>query len=74
MEFNTVLSAIGSVGFPIVACIAIAVFFSKINDNYRQDLKEMNASHKEEIKNLSDVIAQNTLVIQKLCDKLDNIK
>lgn len=74
MDFNTVLSAIGSVGFPIVACIAIAVFFSKINDNYRQDLKEMNASHKEEIKNLSDVIAQNTLVIQKLCDKLDNIK
>ena len=63
MDFNTVLAAIGSVGFPIVACIAIAVFFSRINDNYRTDLKE-----------LSDVISQNTLVIQRLCDKLDDLK
>ena len=74
MDFTTVLQAIGTVGFPIVACIAIAVFFSKINENYRSDIKELNASHKEEIKQLSDVIAQNTLVIQKLCDKLEQIK
>lgn len=74
MDFATVLQAIGTVGFPIVACIAIAVFFSKINDNYRSDIKELNTSHKEEIKQLSDVIASNTLVLQKLCDKLDSIK
>ena len=74
MDFNTVLAAISSVGFPIVACIAIAVFFSRINDNYRTDLKELNAAHKDEIKNLSDVISQNTLVIQRLCDKLDDLK
>ena len=74
MDFTTVLQAIGTVGFPIVACVAIAVFFSKINENYRSDIKELNASHKEEIKQLSDVIAQNTLVIQKLCDKLEQIK
>lgn len=74
MDFTTVLQAIGTVGFPIVACIAIALFFSKINENYRSDIKELNASHKEEIKQLSDVIAQNTLVIQKLCDKLEQIK
>lgn len=74
MDFATVLQAIGTVGFPIVACIAIAVFFSKVNDNYRNDIKELNASHKDEIKQLSDVIASNTLVLQKLCDKLDSIK
>ena len=74
MDFASVLQAIGTVGFPIVACIAIAVFFSKINDNYRADIKELNTSHKEEIKQLSDVVASNTLVLQKLCDKLDSIK
>lgn len=74
MDFASVLQAIGTVGFPIVACIAIAVFFSRINDNYRNDIKELSASHKEEIKQLSDVIASNTLVLQKLCDKLDSIK
>lgn len=73
MDFASVLQAIGTVGFPIVACIAIAVFLSRIIDNYRNDIKELNASHKDEIKMLSDVIASNTLVLQKLCDKLDSI-
>lgn len=71
MDFQSVLTAIGTVGFPIVACCAIAYFFAKANDNYRNDLKEQNAEHKEEIKNLADVISRNTLVIQSLCDKLD---
>ena len=73
MDFATVLQAIGTLGFPIVACIAMAFFFSKINENYRADIKELNTSHKEEIKQLSDIIASNTLVLQKLCDKLDSI-
>lgn len=74
MDFNTIITAIGSLGFPIVGCIVIAWFFYHVNENYRNDIKELNASHKNEIKQLSDVIASNTLVLQKLCDKLDSIK
>lgn len=74
MDFQAILTAIGTVGFPICACIMIGWFFAKTNDNYRNDLKELNANHKDEIKQLSDVIAANTLVIQKLCDSLDDIK
>ncbi|MBR4954557.1 MAG: hypothetical protein IKY46_01425 [Clostridia bacterium] len=74
MDFQTIITAIGTVGFPICACIAIAVFFNKVNENYRADIKELNSSHKEEINNLSNIIAQNTLALQKLCDKLDSIK
>ena len=43
-------------------------------ENYRNDLKEINASHKEEVKAMTDAIANNTLVIQKLVDSLDDIK
>ena len=74
MDFQAILTAIGTVGFPICACIMIGWFFAKTNDNYRNDLKELNANHKDEIKQLSDVIAANTLVIQKLCHSLDDIK
>ena len=74
MDLNTILTAIGTVGFPIVACIAIAWFFNKVNENYRNDIKELSASHKEEVKAMTEAINQNTLVIQKLCDSLDNIK
>lgn len=74
MDFNTIASLIGSLGFPIVACIVIGWYFSKVNDNYRNDIKEITASHKEEISQLSSVIQANTLVIQKLCDSLDDLK
>ena len=71
---NDILTAIGTVGFPIVACIEIAWFFNKVNENYRNDIKELSASHKEEVKAMTEAIQQNTLVIQKLCDSLDDIR
>lgn len=74
MDINTILQAIATVGFPICACIVIGWYFAKVNDNYRNDIKEINAAHKEEINQLSGVIQSNTLVIQKLCDSLDDLK
>ncbi len=71
MDFQSILTAISSLGFPIVACIAIAWFFNKVNDNYRQDIKALQASQKEETKALVDAVNNNTLIIQKLCDKID---
>ena len=62
MDINTILQAIATVGFPICACIVIGWYFAKVNDNYRNDIKEINASHKEEINQLSGVIQSNTLV------------
>ncbi len=74
MDIQMILTAIGTVGFPIVACCAMAYFFAKVNDNYRNDIKELQASHKEEVKAMTDAINQNTLVIQKLCDSLDDLR
>lgn len=74
MDIQMILTAIGTVGFPIVACCGMAYFFAKVNDNYRNDIKELNASHKEEVKAMTDAISNNTLVIQKLVDSLDDIR
>lgn len=74
MDIQMILTAIGTVGFPIVACCAMAYFFTKVNDNYRNDIKELNASHKEEVKAMTEAISNNTLVIQKLVDSLDDIR
>lgn len=71
MDANTLITLIGSVGFPIVACIAMAVFFAKVNDNYRNDIKEIQATHKEEVKAMTDAINNNTLVIQRLIDNME---
>lgn len=71
MDFNLVITAIGSLGFPIVACVAMAIFFREVNNNYRNDLKEANNNHKNEIDKLTEAINNNTLVITKLIDRMD---
>lgn len=68
MSFSEVLQAITTIGFPIVACIGIAIFFNKINENYRMDIKEINALHHDEMKNMTEAVNNNTLALQKLTD------
>lgn len=72
MDANTVVTLIGSLGFPIVACLGMAWFFAKVNDNYRSDIKEMNSQHKEEMDKMTEAINNNTLVIQKLIDRMES--
>lgn len=68
------IQIISSLGFPIMAAIACGWFIKYQMDQYKQDLKDIRTEHKEEIKDLQEVINQNTLVLQKLCDRLDEKK
>ena len=57
-------------------------YMKAYREKHKEDIKEYNKKyykvyyeqHKEEIKELTSVIQQNTLVIQKLCDSLDQIQ
>lgn len=71
MDANTLITLIGSLGFPIVACVAMGWFFAKVNENYRNDIKELQSTHREEVKAMTDAINNNTLVIQKLIDEME---
>ena len=59
MDFNTLLQAITTVGFPIVMSVALLY-----------EIKDMTTKHQEESKIFSDSMNKNTLVLQKLCDIL----
>ena len=72
MDIATLL---GSYAFPIVACIAMAFYIKYITDKNSEDTKNLNEQHttvmlayKDELK---EAISNNTLVMQKLCDKMD---
>lgn len=71
MGISEVLTAVSTIGFPIVACIAMAIFFSRVNDNYRNDIKEINAQHKAEMDAMTEALNNNTLAIQRLVDRMD---
>lgn len=71
MDANVIITMVGSLGFPIVACIFMAIFFNKVNENYRQDIKELSTNHRNEMDKVTEAINNNTIVVQKLIDKLD---
>lgn len=59
---NTVTQVIGSLGFPIVMC------FYMMKQN-----REMDKDHKEEVAQLREAVENNTLMMQKIFDKLEEI-
>lgn len=67
---NEILTAITTVGFPIVMCGVLAYYIKYTHDHHREDIKKLNEEHKEETEVLSTAINNNTLVMQKLVDKM----
>ena len=59
MDVSAIVQAISTVGFPIVMCLLFMYYIKYINDQ-----------HKDEIDKLSQSVNNNTLVMQKLLDKL----
>lgn len=66
---------ISSLGFPIVACICMALYVKEQTKNNREDVKELNAQHSKEMnafKNeIKEALNNNTIALTKLCEKLE---
>ena len=71
---ETWIQIITSVGFPIFACLAMGYFIKSQIDSYREDIKELQREHKEEISKVTDALNNNTIALQKLVDKLEEKK
>ena len=65
---------IGSLGFPIVACLGMGWYVKYQTDMYRDEVRDMQKEHKEEIAKMSEALDKNTDAISKLCEKLDKEK
>lgn len=59
MDVNALVQAVGSLGFPIVACGVMWYQLQKSEEN-----------HKIELDKLTDAIQNNTLVITKLYERM----
>lgn len=58
---NDLSTLISTLGFPIGMCLIMCYYINKIND-----------AHKVEIDKFAGALNNNTVVLQKLCDKLDS--
>lgn len=71
MDANAIIQMIGSLGFPIVACIAMGWYVKYQTDQNNKEVKEMREEHRREIEKVTEALNNNTLAIQKLSDHLD---
>ena len=71
MDLNIIMTLVGSLGFPIVACIGLGWYVKYMTDTNRSDMTELRKEHKDEMTKMTEALNNNTLVIQKIIDKLD---
>ena len=67
---NAITTLLGNGFFPILICGVLLWYIYKKESQTRETIKEMNANHKEEIAELRKSIDNNTMVVQKLVDKI----
>lgn len=63
MDANTIMSMIGSVGFPIAMCLAMFFYMTKQSE-----------SHRTEVEKITEALNNNTLALNRLEMKLENGK
>lgn len=60
MDAANVISVVSQVGFPIAMCLVMAWYIKYTNDQ-----------HKDEISKITEALNNNTLAVQKLCERMD---
>ena len=61
-KYNAIVQAVSTVGFPIMIALILIYIIWKIEEN-----------HKTEMNSMITAVSNNTLVLQKLVDKIDTI-
>ena len=68
---NDVVQIISTLGFPIAMCVGACFFIKYLFDTFTKQISDMQKEHKEETVSMKTAIENNTLVLTKLCEKLD---
>lgn len=75
MDLPTIVTAISTVGFPVICCLGMGWYVKYSTDRQREDTKELNAQHSAEMMafkdEIKDALNNNTIALTKLCEKLD---
>lgn len=70
MDITQLTQMIMNVGFPIVMCGAMAWYVKDTSDKHREEVQQLNQQHQEEMGQVTEALNNNTLALQKLCDKI----
>ena len=82
MSAQEILQIFNTVGFPILCCGGLAWWVKyttdkerderrKLNDQHKEEMQKIIEQHHSEMNEITTALNNNTLVIQKLCDRLE---
>ena len=71
---NDVMTMISTLGFPIVACIGLAWFCKFMIDQQQKNIDKMFDMYDKSNAENREAIKACTEAVNKLCDKLDDLK
>ena len=74
MELSSVTTVISTLGFPIAACIALFVGCKYMLDNQQKNTEKMFEMYDKANTENREAIKACTEAINKLCDKLDDVR
>lgn len=60
MDLSAITNLISTIGFPIAISLVLMWYIMKLNE-----------SHSNEVKALTSALNNNTVILQRVCDKLD---
>lgn len=66
MDLNIITQLVGSLGFPIMACIGMFWYMNK----EREDRAKETELHKQEMDSMRQSLDNNTAALEKLAEKL----
>ena len=70
MDVSQVAQLIGTLGFPIAACVYLFYSIQKERDQNAAQREADRLEHKQEMDKVTEALNNNTIVIQKLVDSL----
>lgn len=70
MDFTALTQIIGTMGFPITACILMGWYVKYQTDKNREDITRITEEHKEDMKHVTEALNNNTIAITRLCEKI----
>lgn len=68
---SDLVQIVSTLGFPIACCIAMGYFFKYITDKDREERQTLSDQHREEMRDISTALNNNTVALTKLCERLD---
>lgn len=71
MSVQDIITIVSTVGFPIVMCGAMAWYVKYMTDQHRAETAKLNEQHIKEMTEVTTALNNNTLALQRLCDRLE---